>query len=135
MGWRNGKSMCNAMETSKTVLVSTPSGGNNYYFLYHSNNKANEQLLRDCLHTQTKLRNVVIDIRSDGGYVVEPNSTINNKLYSYFHNSQKNQLQEIPTKLTELLKMVPKEYCDNYLKWLSITNVLKGLNKQEMWDT
>jgi hypothetical protein len=92
-------------------------------------------LLRDCLHTQTKLRNVVIDIRSDGGYVFGPNSTINNNLYSYFHNSQKNQQQEIPTKLTELLEMVPKEYCDNYLKWLSITNVLKGLNKQEMWDT
>jgi hypothetical protein len=38
-------------------------------------------------------------------------------------------------KLTEILNMLPQEYCDNYLKWLSVTNVLKGLNKQQIWDS
>src|SRR5690348_13010891 len=44
-----------------TVSVSTPSGGLHYYFLYHSQNEANEQVLRDHLYTQTKLRSVGID--------------------------------------------------------------------------
>jgi hypothetical protein len=33
-------------------------------------NEVNEQLLRKHLYTQTKLRGVGIDIRSDGGYIV-----------------------------------------------------------------
>jgi hypothetical protein len=36
-----------------TVTVATPSGGLHYYFLYHSINEANEQLLREHLYTQT----------------------------------------------------------------------------------
>jgi hypothetical protein len=160
-----------------TVTVSTPSGGLHYYFLYHSKNEANEQLLRDYLYTQTKLRNVGIDIRSDGGYVVGPHSIINNKQY-LLGNSAKNNIIEMPTelilwllegrnsnnnketvvnkatstvtiqrspnnglvymiddaKLSEFLAMLPKEYHNNYLKWLSVTNILKGLDKQDMWD-
>jgi hypothetical protein len=161
-----------------TVTVSTPSGGFHYYFLYHSKNETSEQLLRDHLYTQTKLRNAGLDIRSDGGYVVAPPSTINNKEYKYVNKNK--TLLEMPTelilwlieghsknnpktkqdkqditqtktiqkclkndlvymitdeKLMEILNLLPKEYNDNYLKWLSVTNVLKGLNKEEIWDS
>jgi superfamily II DNA or RNA helicase len=34
-----------------------------------------------------------------------------------------------------ILDMLPKEYSDNYLKWLTVTNVLKGLNKLDIWDS
>jgi hypothetical protein len=159
----------------KTITITTPSGGFHYYFLYHSSNHADEQLLRNYLHTQTKLRNAGLDIRSDGGYVVGPNSKINHKTYTYVNHSDKDQLQEIPTdlllwllegytkegetkkeptpqktqkdlqkdlvslvsdeKIIELLQLLPNEFCDNYLKWLSVTNVLKGLNKQDLWNT
>jgi hypothetical protein len=121
------------------------------------------------LYTQTKLRGVGIDIRSDGGYVVGPQSIINNKHYEYANNSSNNNLIEMPAelilwlieglngnnkittenltitnkndkklaeidlvfmiddkKLSEILDTLPKEYNNNYLKWLSVTNVLKG---------
>lgn len=157
-----------------TVTIVTPSGGLHYYFLYHSTNEANEQLLREHLYTQTKLRNVGLDIRSDGGYVVGPNSILNNKQYKY--TSKNSNLIEMSTelilwlieghanktpqketpktvsaktipsrcdlvymisdeKLIEILNMLSQEYCDNYLKWLSVTNVLKGLNKIDIWDS
>jgi hypothetical protein len=164
----------------QTVTISTPSGGLHYYFLYSSKNESNEQLLREHLYTQTKLRGVGIDIRSDGGYIVAPHSVLNNKKYTYVNNSDKNNLMEMPTglilwliegknkdkdkpattvqktistipkkcnsndnivymisdeKLQDILDMVPKEYCDNYLKWLSVTNVLKGLDRQEIWTS
>lgn len=157
-----------------TITISTPSGGLHYYFLYHSTkNETNEQLLREHLYTQTKLRGVGLDIRSDGGYVVGPKSSINNKQYEYVN---KKNIIEMPTelllwliegkndkapqketpnkkitqtkpskndliymisneKLIEILNMLPQEYCDNYLKWLSVTNVLKGLNKCDIWDS
>jgi hypothetical protein len=156
-----------------TVTVATPSGGLHYYFLYHSKNEANEQLLREHLYTQTKLRGVGLDIRSDGGYVVGPQSTINNKQYEYVNKSS---LMEMPTelilwliegqndkkattkehdnkvptvkqsnndlvfmiddeKLQQILNKLPKEYNDNYLKWLIVSNVLKGLNKVDIWDS
>jgi hypothetical protein len=157
----------------KTVTISTPSGGLHYYFLYNSKNEANEQLLREHLYTQTKLRGAGLDIRSDGGYVVGPQSIINNKQYEYVHKSS---LMEMPTELilwliegqndkktnkitksektittkpsktdlvfmiddktiNEILNKLPKEYNDNYLKWLSVSNVLKGLKKQDIWDS
>jgi hypothetical protein len=157
-----------------TVTISTPSGGLHYYFLYQSSNEANEQLLREHLYTQTKLRGVGLDIRSDGGYVVGPQSVINNKKYEYVSKNG-NHLLEMPTelilwlieghndkktnkitktektiitrpsktglvymiddtKMTQILDMLPTEYCDNYLKWLTVTNVLKGLNKPDIWD-
>jgi hypothetical protein len=163
----------------KTVIISTPSGGLHYYFTYHTKNESNEQLLREHCYTQTKLRGVGIDIRSDGGYIVAPHSVLNTKQYTYVNNSDKNNLMEMPTelilwliegknkdkdkpatkvqktistitkkgnnndnivymisdeKLQDILDLMDKEYCDNYLKWLSVTNVLKGLNKQEIWD-
>jgi hypothetical protein len=79
----------------KTVTISTPSGG----LHYHSKNEANEQLQLEHLYTQTKLRNIGIDTRSDGGYVVGPESIINNKQYAYVNNSKKNNLIEMPTEL------------------------------------
>jgi hypothetical protein len=156
-----------------TVTISTPSGGFHYYFLYHSTNEANEQLLREHLYTQTKLRGAGLDIRSDGGYVVGPHSTINNKQYEYVNKSSltemptelilwliegqndkkatiKEHAKKVPTvkhsqndlifmiddkKLQEILNKLPKEYNDNYLKWLSVSNVLKGLNKLDIWDS
>ena len=36
--------------------------------------------------------------------------------------------------IIELLDQLPSEYLDDYDKWSIITNMLKGLNKKELWD-
>ena len=33
-----------------------------------------------------------------------------------------------------LLNSLPSDYNDDYLKWLTITNILKGVNKKHLWD-
>lgn len=38
------------------------------------------------------------------------------------------------TKLTEWLNMLPETYLDDYQHWSIITNILKGLNKFDVWD-
>ena len=36
--------------------------------------------------------------------------------------------------IKEMLNILPKEYLDDYSKWIIITNILKGQDKYELWD-
>ena len=36
--------------------------------------------------------------------------------------------------ITQMLKLLPKLYLDDYSKWIIITNILKGQDKYELWD-
>jgi len=36
--------------------------------------------------------------------------------------------------IKEMLILLPKEYLDDYSKWIIITNILKGQDKQELWN-
>ena len=70
-----------------TIKILTPSGGYHYYFKYAIDNKDDQYLIDNCLLTKCKYRGKGIDIRSNGGYVVAPPSTINNIEYKLVSNT------------------------------------------------
>ena len=70
-----------------TLKILTPSGGYHYYFKYATDNKDDQYLIDNCLLTKCKYRGKGIDIRSNGGYVVAPPSTINNIEYKLVSNT------------------------------------------------
>ena len=70
-----------------TLTVKTPNKGFHYYFSYHQNDDTVQHLINDSLINKSKYRNGKgIDIRSNGGYVVGPNSSINGKKYEIIND-------------------------------------------------
>ena len=101
------------MVTLILYKILTPSGGYHYYFKYETENKDEQCLIDNCLLTKCKYRNKGIDIRSNGGYVVGPPSSINNIEYKLISNttsilnmpvSLNNFLLETDTKKTTKIK-------------------------------
>ena len=71
-----------------TFIVETPTGGFHYYFNYSHADPEQESYMRDYLKTATKFRDVGIDIRSEGGYVVAPPSLRNGLPYKIINNAK-----------------------------------------------
>ena len=148
----------------KTVKQITPSGGYHLIFKYTSSNNDDQFLIDNYLKTKSLYRNVGIDIRSKGGFIVFAPSIRNNIAYELV--ADQNELLEMPHSLIEFLlggmnknvKLSIKEnqqqysynvddkkiikmltllddtYHNNTKKWLIITNILKGLNKFNIWN-
>lgn len=68
-----------------TLTVKTPSGGLHYYYKYSSKDKYINELIRH-IKTTTHIRGATIDIRANGGYIVGPNSKINNNVYQIIND-------------------------------------------------
>jgi len=77
-----------------TFVVKTPNKGFHYYFLYENSNEATQHLINECLTNSTKYRNKGLDIRTNGGYIVAPNSSINNVFYEIINDVKPIELPE-----------------------------------------
>jgi len=75
-----------------TLMVHSPSGGRHYYFSYPQGNYN--------IRNKANLR-PGIDIRANGGYIIAPGSSINDKPY-YFDDKYKD-IAELPEKLLKIL--------------------------------
>jgi hypothetical protein len=73
---------------NNTYSVKTPRGGYHLYYLYDE----------DIYQTQNELYN--IDVRSDGGYIVNAGSKVDGKYYNIINDSE---ISEIPQKLKDFL--------------------------------
>jgi hypothetical protein len=69
----------------KTFTVNTPNGGQHILFNYNSENRSDDILIKEFKNT-TKLRGVGLDIRTDGGYIVAPGSSIDGKFYNIIND-------------------------------------------------
>jgi len=129
-----------------TQTVRTPSGGFHFYFKYNNN-------FPRC--SQNSIYNY--DIRSNGGYVVYPNSKIDNNYYTWI---TRGKIEKIPDELEKFLidtysisneekeydinddefiykigipelkyiySKIPIHYLENYYKWLTITTLTKKI--------
>ena len=83
-----------------TLKQSTPSGGYHYFFNYNSAEKDNNYLIANYLTNSTKYRNKGIDIRTNGGYLVGPTSSINGKSYQIVNGLP---ITDMPTTLINWL--------------------------------
>lgn len=146
-----------------TIWCKTPNDGAHFYFSYYSTNADDNYLIENYLYTRTNLRNVGIDIRSNGGYVVAPPSSIDDKRYAWVEGQT--NINEIPSSLIMwlieglnkkgckakskeidyvynvddetiklMLSKLDDKYKNNYSDWLKITTVLKSLDKFDIWD-
>jgi hypothetical protein len=79
-----------------TLTQKSPNDGKHYFFTYTHSNKSLEYLIQNFLTNKSKYRNVGIDIRSNGGYVLNAPSKINNKNYEIINNVS---ISEMPEKL------------------------------------
>ena len=77
-----------------TFIVKTPNKGFHYYFLYENLNEATQHLINECLTNKTKYRNRGLDIRTKGGYIVAPNSSLNNIFYEIINDVKPIELPE-----------------------------------------
>ena len=91
----------------QTMQISTPSGGIHYYFKFSHSNPEDALLINSYLTNRTKLRGKGIDIRSNGGYVVGPGSSIDGKEYD--NKTDWKPIIEIPSTLIQWLLI--KEDC------------------------
>ena len=88
-----------------TLTVKTPSGGIHYYFLYNTNNKVVNNLIEQ-IPNATEFYGHGIDVRTEkkksdnkttespGGYVVGPDSEINNKKYTIINDKPISEMPE-----------------------------------------
>lgn len=98
-----------------TLTVKTPNDGLHLYFLYKHSNDTVQHLIDESLINKTKYRNKGLDIRSNGGYIVGPNSSINNKQYDIIKQVD---VIEMPENLALWLL----EGCNNIKKNKNINN-------------
>jgi hypothetical protein len=57
---------------SNTLHVTTPTGGEHYYFNYSNRDPGTAQIIKSFLNNSTNFNDKGIDIRSEGGYIVAP---------------------------------------------------------------
>lgn len=94
-----------------TFKVKSPNNGYHYYFLYKHSDESIQHLIDESLKNSSKYRGKGIDIRSNGGYIVGPNSTINGKMYEIINDIN------------------PIEIPENLIKWLLIDSQIKITKK------
>lgn len=86
----------------ETLKIKTPGGGYHYYFNYESKNEHDNYLIKNYLTNKTGFRCSCLDIRSNGGYIVGPNSKIDNKQYCII-NDNNYKISDIPNNLINFL--------------------------------
>ena len=81
-----------------TLTIQTPSGGRHYYFNLQPNNKESNGdmnfLMKQLIYTRSKIGGVGIDIRSNGGYIVAPPSSINTVSYEIINETSINDMSK-----------------------------------------
>jgi hypothetical protein len=77
-----------------TFIVKTPNKGFHYYFLYENTNEATQHLIDECLTNSTKYRGKGLDIRTNGGYIVAPRSSLDNIFYEIIKDVKPIELPE-----------------------------------------
>ena len=85
-----------------TLKVETPSGGYHYYFNYSSTNENDNYLITNYLTNRSGYRTSCLDIRSNGGYIVGPNSKIDKRKYKIMDNNSF-KISDIPSSLITFL--------------------------------
>ena len=85
----------------QTIKQTTPNGGYHLIFKYTTSNDDDQFLIDNYLKTKTSFRNVGIDIRSKGGYIVLAPSKIDDKCYQMVEG--RTELLELPHSLIEFL--------------------------------
>ena len=80
-----------------TLTIKTPSGGRHYYFILKTNNKESAGdinfAIQQLTYTRSKI-GVWIDIRSNGGYIVAPPSSINGVSYEIINKTSINNMSK-----------------------------------------
>ena len=144
-----------------TLKQSSPNGGYHLFFKNTSSNEDDQYLIDTYITNKSKFRNCGLDIRSNGGYIVVEPSQISNKKYQFVNDTN---IIEMPSSLIEflisgsekkehssvsktdfkyditdqeinqLLMKLDDAYCNEKKKWLIITQILKGLNKFQIWE-
>ena len=77
-----------------TFIVKSPNKGFHYYFLYENTNESTQHLIDECLTNKTKYRSKGLDIRTNGGYIVAPNSSLDNVFYEIIKDVKPIELPE-----------------------------------------
>ena len=77
-----------------TFIVKTPNKGFHYYFLYEHTDEETQHLINECLTNKAKYRGSGIDIRTNGGYIVAPKSSINKVYYEIINDVKPIEMPE-----------------------------------------
>ena len=77
-----------------TFIVKTPSGGYHYYFTYQHSNASVYHLINNTLTNRSKFRGVGLDIRTNGGQVIAPNTIRDGKKYEITSNIEPIEISE-----------------------------------------
>lgn len=80
------------------MVVESISGGHHYYYLYSEETR-----------TTSKLDNLPVDVRSDGGLIILPPSNFNGKKYSFVKEAPVFTLPKFPMDVAEVLKTKKEE--------------------------
>ena len=87
-----------------TLTIKTPSGGKHYYFNLKTNTKESlgdtNYVIKQVIYNRSKIGGVGIDIRSNGGYIVSPPSSINGASYEIINETC---INDIPKELGDYL--------------------------------
>ena len=87
-----------------TLTIKTPSGGRHYYFNLKTNSKESagdtDSIIKQVIYNRSKIGGVGIDIRSNGGYIVSPPSSINGASYEIINETC---INDIPKELGDYL--------------------------------
>ena len=77
-----------------TLTIKTPSGGRHYYFNLKSNSNDDNinYIIKEVCYTRSKIGGFGIDIRSNGGYIVAPPSTLNGIKYEIHNEASINNI-------------------------------------------
>lgn len=119
------KKMCGDINT---FIVKSPNNGFHYYFLYENKNEAIQHLIDESLTNKTKYRGKGLDIRTNGGYIVAPGSSLNGVFYKIINDVK---LIELPEKLALWLLQDGEEDIENDKKKKTIKKTIektKGKN-------
>ena len=101
-----------------------------FYKSYNYQYTTDEQLFMDCL-----LLNIDPKIKFIDYDLIEPPKIIKQKIkINSIDSSRKNLLLLKPKNDHTFRNLLPNDYLDNYDKWLVVLNVLKNINKFDLFD-
>jgi hypothetical protein len=78
----------------ETLIVKSANEGYHYYFTYKHSLQSASYLIENNLTNSTKYRGKGIDVRTNGGYIVAPNSSIYGKCYKLINDIEPIEIPE-----------------------------------------
>ena len=78
----------------ETLIVKSANEGYHYYFTYKHSLQSASYLIENNLTNSTKYRGKGIDVRTNGGYIVAPNSSIYEKCYKIINDIEPIEIPE-----------------------------------------